>query len=334
MTGRVGSGGPRHGDGATPAARPAFNTKVESTMNGPSEFHYRLPGRAGGFRPGSHPGASFGAGQQFALHARLTDHPDPRRLDLRASLQSVRNEWLVRLHLQRVAVPVHVVVDVSASMRFGKQRSKLEVVADFVAALGYSAFRSGDRLGMAAFDARAREDLFVAPRHGRGGGEMMATMLRAAAAQSEAADTRSKLGGRRRAERNTNGAVGLARAVEHLAGRQALVFIVSDFHWPLDALPAVLDTLAHASVVPIVVWDEAELAPPSQGSLLAVHDAETGERRTMWLSARLRRQWEEAVRRRTSALRALFGARGLRLFEITGGFDADALSRYFVEGAA
>lgn len=149
-------------------------------MKEPREFHYRLPGRAGGFRPGSHPGSSFGAGQQFAMHARLVDHPDPRRLDLRASVQSVRGDWLVRLHLQRVAVPVQVVVDVSASMHFGKERSKLDVVADFVEALGFSAFRSGDRVGMTAFDTDEREDLFVPPRYGRGGAEIMSAMLRAA----------------------------------------------------------------------------------------------------------------------------------------------------------
>ncbi|TAM51744.1 MAG: DUF58 domain-containing protein [Paraburkholderia sp.] len=299
-------------------------------MNETREFHYRLPGRAGGFRPGSHPGTSFGAGQQFALHARLADHPDPRRVDLRASLQSVRGEWLVRLHLQRVAVPVHVVVDVSASMCFGKRRSKLEVVADFVAALGYSAFRSGDRAGMTAFDAQAREDLFVSPRHGRGSGDMMAAMLRAEAVLSR---TRGA-NGRRSGHGNASGINGLARAVEPLAAKQALVFIVSDFHWPLDGLPAVLDTLAHASVVPIVVWDEAELAPPPHGSLLAVHDAETGAQRTIWLSPRVRHQWEAAVSRRREELGSLFGVRGLRPFEIAGAFDADALSRYFIEGTA
>ncbi len=313
-----------------PAFMPGFATQARLTMSGPSEFHYRLPGRAGGFRPGSHPGSSFGAGQQFALHARLVDHPDPRRLDLRASLRSVRTEWLVRLNLQRVAVPVQVVVDVSASMCFGKRRPKLAVVADFVEALGYSAYRSGDRAGMAAFDTQAREDLFVSPRYGRGGGDMMAAMLRAAAVQCRSRGAN----GTRSANANANAVRGLARAVERFAGRQALVFIVSDFHWPLDGLPAVLDTLAHASVVPIIVWDEAELVPPSRGPLLAVHDAETGERRTIWLSSGVRRQWQEAVRRRRNALGALFAARGLRPFEVEGAFDADALSRYFIEAAA
>ena len=63
------------------------------------EFHYRLPMRAGGSRPGSHPGSSFGAGQEFAMHARLFDHPDPRRIDLRASMRAIPAEWLVRVTL-------------------------------------------------------------------------------------------------------------------------------------------------------------------------------------------------------------------------------------------
>lgn len=296
-------------------------------MNGPREFHYRLPVRANGVRPGSHPGASFGPGQEFAMHARLVDYPDPRRLDLRASVQSVRGEWLVRLHLQRVAVPVHVLVDVSASMCFGKSRPKLDVVAEFVEALGMSAFRSGDRVGMAAFDTAERDDLFVPARYGRGAGEAMAAMLRRtqvrqAALAAVAASARG------------DGARGLARAVAKLAGRGGLVFIVSDFHWSLDALPPILDMLLHAYVVPIVVWDEAELAPPDDGSLLAVHDLESGAKRTLWLSKRVRNQWRDAVAERRHALDGIFAKRAMKPFYLVGEFDPDALSRYFLEQSA
>ena len=248
------------------------------------------------------------------MHARLVDYPDPRRLDLRASVQSVRGEWLVRLSLQRVAVPVHAVVDVSSSMRFGAHRTKLDIVADFVEALGFSAFRSGDRVGMSAFDANERDDLFVPPRHGRGAGELMAGLLRAA-----------------RTGHDGTGARGLARALMPLAGRPGLVFIASDFHWPLDALPAVLDTLSRASVVPIVVWDAAELAPPDDGRLLDVHDVESGAHRTVWLSRRVRNAWREAVSRRRAEIETLFAKRCMRPFYLQGRFDGEALSRYFME---
>ena len=287
-------------------------------MNGTAEFHYRLPMRAGGFRPGSHPGSSFGAGHEFAMHGRLFDYPDPRRLDLRASLRAARSEWLVRVHLQRAAVPVQVVVDVSASMHFGTRQTKLQVAADFVEALGYSAFRVGDQLGMLAFDTRARDDLFMPARYGRGVGNLLATKLREST--SDAAG---------------NGSLaGLHRAASTLAGKQALVFLVSDFHWPLVELPAVLDLLVHACVVPMVVWDSAEIAPPRGGPLLAVNDAESAGQRTLWLRESVRERWREAVARRRAELSKIFGVRGMQPFYVESVFNPEAMSRYFLEAIA
>ncbi len=258
------------------------------------------------------------------MHGRLFDYPDPRRLDLRASVRAARSEWLVRVHLQRAAVPVQLLVDVSASMRFGARRTKLEVAADFVEALGYSAFRVGDPLGMLAFDERTRDDLFMPPRSGRGIGNLLATMLRETARHSASAVSSSGNG--------TTEA--LRRVASSIAGRQALVFLVSDFHWPLTALPAVLDPLVHAYVVPIVVWDAAEIAPPAGGPLLSVSDAESGKRRSVWLSASVRERWRERVARRRAELSQAFGKRAMQPFFMEGAFDPEAMSRYFLEAVA
>ncbi|MEC5404582.1 VWA domain-containing protein [Paraburkholderia sp. MPAMCS5] len=293
-------------------------------MNAIAEFHYRLPMRSSGLRPGSHPGSSFGFGQEFAMHGRLFDYPDPRRLDLRASVRAARSEWLVRVHLQRAAVPVQVLADVSASMHFGARQTKLQVAADFVEALGYSAFRVGDPLGMLAFDTRARHDLFMPARSGRGIGNLLAAMLRESESESESASGTA-----------SGGSVeALQRIASTLAGREALVFLVSDFHWPLAGLPAVLDLLMHACVVPIVVWDEAEIAPPEGGPLLALRDAESGARRTLWLRGSVRERWREGVARRRTELARMFGKRAMQPFYIENAFDPEAMSRYFLEAVA
>ncbi|MFS8979148.1 MxaS protein [Cupriavidus necator] len=286
----------------------------------PHEFHYRLPARAGGFRPGSHRGTSLGPGQEFTAHKRLLDNPDPRRLDLRASVRNLRQEWLVRVHRQRVSVPVHAVVDVSASMRFGARASKLDVAADFLEGLGHSAFRAGDPVGMLAFDASERTDLFVPARHSRGAGYAMSAMLRDSASDGTSA--------------RPGGAEGLAQAAQRLADRHGLVFLVSDFHWALEALDGVLDMLAQAYVVPIITWDPAETEPPPGNALLAVRDAETGHQRTLWLGKTLRARWRDAVAQRRARLDALFLARGLRPVYMQGSFEAEALSRYFIEAVA
>ena len=284
-------------------------------MSPPREFHYRLPDRVAGWRPGAHPATSLGAGQEFVSHMSLYERPDPRRLDLRASLRDLRGDWLVRVHRQRAGACVHAVVDVSASMGFGSHNTKLQVAADFVEALGQSAFRVGDALGMIAFDAAERTDLFVPPLVRRGMGEVMASMLRQCACAA-------------------GGFEGLADAVQRAAGRRGLVFLVSDFHWPLERLAAALDLLAHACVVPIVVWDPAEIEPPMPDAIAPLRDAESGVRRTLWVRPKLRGQWRDAVARRRLELARCLAAHAIRPFYVSGAFDAEAMSQYFLEAAA
>jgi hypothetical protein len=328
-------------------------------MDTPQEFHYRLPGRVSGQRPGSHPGSSIGAGQEFVSYMSLYDRPDPRRLDLRASLRGLNDDWLVRVNRQRAGASVRVIVDVSASMFFGSKRCKLHVAADFVEALGLSAFRVGDAVGMMAFDAAERTDLFVPARLSRGIGSLMGAALRevcdlggggepgstrgeAGGASGEAGSRRVGPGGATGASRApralspsapSHGRLtdGLEDAASRLAGQQGLVFLVSDFHWPLERLEVALDLMAHAGVVPVVVWDPAETQPPERNALASLRDAESGARRTLWLRPKLRRDWSRAVEQRRTEIDCFFAAHAIRPFYVEGTFDADALSRYFFE---
>ena len=323
-------------------------------MDTPQEFHYRLPGRVSGQRPGSHPGSSIGAGQEFVTHMSLYDRPDPRRLDLRASLRGFNDDWLVRVNRQRAGAAVRAIVDVSASMTFGGARPKLHVVADFVEALGLSAFRVGDAVGMMAFDESERADLFMPARVSRGMGSVMGAALRELCDAGDVADAastdaaRSVRGARgmhgawvsraalrprssRAAPRDIPLSDGLEDAASRLAGQQGLVFLISDFHWPLERLDVVLDLLAHAGVVPVIVWDPAETEPPSGNALASLRDAESGARRTLWLRPRLRQEWRQAVARRRAEIDSFFAAHSIRPFYVEGAFNADALSRYFFE---
>ena len=283
-------------------------------MSTVQEFRYRSPWRVGGQRVGSHAGTALGGGLEFVGHQSLYERPDARRLDLRASISRLPPDWLVRVNRERAAMTVRLLVDVSASMRFGAP-SKMAVVGSFVQALGHSAFRVGDAVGMAAFDARERPDLRIPGWRHRGMGDLLAAML---------LDSHGGAGS----------VAGLRDAAMVLAGGSGIVFLVSDFHWPLAGLPDVLDLLAPAYVVPLVVWDPAEVEPPARDGLAMLSDSESGGTRSFWLRPALRTRWRDAVARRRSELDHLFGARGLRPFYLQGRFDAQALSSHLFEGLA
>ena len=299
-------------------------------MDAPQEFHYRLPGRVSGQRPGSHPGSSIGAGQEFVSHVSLYDRPDPRRLDLRASLRGLKDEWLVRVNRQRAGASVRAIVDVSASMMFGGQRPKLHVVADFIEALGMSAFRVGDAVGLMAFDEAERPDLYIPARVSRGMGSLMGAALREVCG-AHASHSSNGASIAHQAHAYSRIADGLEDAASRLAGQQGLVFLVSDFHWPLERLDIALDLMAHAGVVPVIVWDPAETEPPTRDALASLRDAETGARRTIWLRPWLRKEWRRSVEQRRAEIDSFFAAHAIRPFYVEGAFDADALSRYFFE---
>jgi uncharacterized protein (DUF58 family) len=275
-------------------------------------FFYRIPGRSGTHRPGAHQASTNGAGHAFHSHARLFDLPDPRRLDVRASLRAGRGEWLVRAYRQRAAITLRLVVDVSASMQVGAPLRKLDIAARIAESAAHSAFGVGDTVGMLAFDAVHREDLYFPAVHRRGAGQQMR--------QSIAACNPGKTAG-----------CGLVETARQLAGRRELVFLVSDFHWPLGLMAEAMDMLSHAWVVPLVVWDQTELAPPPVDGFVTLRDAETGAATPVWVNARLRQRWAAQLASRRRALDALFGSRSLHPLYLDGGFDTAALSRYFLE---
>ena len=285
------------------ASRPRLNARMQ-------EFHYKVGWRARGQRQGFHASASQGSGMEFVGHAPLAGYGDPRRIDIRASLANPTGEWLVRLHRTRAALPVCVVLDLSASMGFAGVRRKLDVVRQFVASAGFSARRTGDAFGLIAADDSIREQVWLPLTHARSAAQTALARLEGVA--------------------TSHGSAGLLEALHWLPRNRALVFLVSDFHFPLDMLAQLLDGLAHHDVVPVVVWDEAEARRLPGFGLVELADPETGQRRTVLMRASLRRRWIEAVAQRRGALRDCFIAHRTRPFFVDGDFDADSLTRYFL----
>jgi len=87
-------------------------------------------------------------------------------------------------------------------------------------------------------------------------------------------------------------------------------------------------------VVPVVIWDAAEIHPPAHDGLAQLRDVESGAQRTLWMRPRMREKWLESTEARRTELNQLFASRGMRPFYVAGHFDGEAMSQYFFEVAA
>jgi hypothetical protein len=249
---------------------------------------------------------------EFHEHRRLVEHPDPRRLDLHASCRNPAGDFMVRVMRERRAAQVQVIADLSGSLSFAGVRRKMDVLADFVEAAALSAHQIGDAFGFIGADERVREDLRLPSTRARGAAALLAPRLRGFVPVARSA-------------------AGLEAAAAQIGRRPTLVFLVSDFHLPDALLEAVLASLARHMLVPVVLWDPGEFAWTARSGITAARDLETGRVRTLWLRPVLRQQLRAAFALRREALTACFRAHGLRPLFLQGGFDADRVTRHFLD---
>lgn len=275
-----------------------------------SEFHYRMPGRASGARPGTHRSRQAGEGQRFRQLAPFLAHPDPRRLDLRASLTDPFETWRVRLYEQRSAIPVYALADLSGSMDFRGAHPKITVLADFIIGLAASVHRSGDALGLVAAAEQICPEFCLPLSRLPGPAFRLAARLR-------------------RFHPRGTGCRGLIRAGSLLPARRCLVFLLSDFHWPLSQVRDILAGLSRHDVAPVVLWDEGEALPTGSG-IARLADLEGSGQRLMLLRPALRERLADNLRQRRERLVLLFRQFGREPLFLTQGFDADRVTRYFL----
>lgn len=274
------------------------------------EFHYRVGAPVLGHFPGHHRSSRGDSGFEFRGHASLLDAPDPRRLDLHASLRDPFGNWIVRVYTQRKSVPVVMVADVSASMGFEGVHRKLDVMADFTESLSWSTWRTGDSFGFIGCDDAVRADLLRPQTRVRGAGGIVAQKLRAMRPVGRSA-------------------AGLREAYRHLGRQRSLIFLVSDFHWPTAEIDAVLATFSNHELVPVVIWDAREFELGASRGLAQVVDPESGQRRVVWWRPALREKWARHHAERREELMQIFRARRLAPLMIEAGFKADDVTRHF-----
>jgi uncharacterized protein (DUF58 family) len=276
---------------------------------------YRVRWKSSALRPGAFRGVHSGGGDHIRASIPLHERADPRRLDLRATARDPFGGVWVREYEQNSALKVAVLADVSASMGYVGRYDKMEQLRRVATSIARTAWRNGDAFGFHAASETPRRELSLPARVNRGAADWIAGRLEAFVPAGRSAR-------------------GLIDTVPLLPRRRALVFLVSDFHWPRKDLPDLLRALTHHAVVPIVLWDPAEADAVHRHGIAVLRDLETGDRRFVWLRPRLVEALRARHRRRERELVEACRSAGSAPFFVRGRFDAALLTRYFAEAAA
>jgi uncharacterized protein (DUF58 family) len=109
---------------------------------------------------GAHKSPLAGFAVEFAGHREYVPGDDPKHVDWR--VYYTREKYFVKQYELETNFVCHLVLDVSASMRYGDGRAqKVLYAAQMAMALGYSIIRQSDKVSLFTFDDRVRG--FVSP---------------------------------------------------------------------------------------------------------------------------------------------------------------------------
>lgn len=168
---------------------------------------------------GAHKSPLSGFAVEFAGHREYVWGDDPKHVDWR--LYFTRDKYFIKQYEMETNFVCHLVLDGSASMRYGQERQqKLMYAAQMATMLGYSIVRQSDKVSLATFDEHVLG--FVPPSNS------MAQVVKMTQHLSDVQPVQKTR---------------MAECLTELAGRMGrreIVLIFSDFFTNLEALETAL----------------------------------------------------------------------------------------------
>jgi uncharacterized protein (DUF58 family) len=254
---------------------------------------------------------------------------DVRTIDWNVSARM--NEAFVKVFVEEREMTVMLVVDLSASERFGTRRAnKVRVASEVAALLAFSAIRNSDRVGLILSSNKIER--MVAPKKGeKHVMRVIREILGFEVDREPPKKTRDKKGAPMLGARTD--LKGALEALVGIARRRSIAFIVSDFYAQGYERALALAAAKH-DIIPVALVDPRDLELPDVG-LAAFEDLESGESILVDTGdARVRAHYADAMKKLALTRKQLFNKLGLDSVEIeTGGSFVSPLRDLFARRA-
>jgi uncharacterized protein (DUF58 family) len=277
------------------------------------KIHIRTGRTVNTLMAGQYKSVFRGTGMEFEEVREYTPGDDVKSIDWKVSARLGRP--FVKRYREERELIVMLLVDLSASGRFGTQESsKQEIAAETAAILAFNAIRNNDKVGAVLFTDQVER--YIPPK--KGSGHVWRVIKEIFAHQPQHTGT------------DISEAVGFLGRV---CRKRSVAFVISDFILPQGT--QVVDrqmrsTARKHELINILISDPGDFVLPP-GGIITAKDLESGTRIHLdAFHAKTRSAFEKRQLEAYHRIRDGFKTADLDCIEInTAGSAADALVRYF-----
>lgn len=236
---------------------------------------------------------ALGRGLIFKEHRIYAPGDDIRSIDWKVFART--DDLYVKTYEEERNLIVHLIVDYSASMNFGKPVTKFDYASMLGVGFAYLAMRENEKFQFSTFS----DDLEVfQPK--RGMGQLMAMI-----------DHLNSI--------KTKGQSKVKDAIQQyrkLIGSRAMIVLISDFLIPSDEINEALYMLGDHEIKIIQVLDTVEKELKLQGDF-KLKDSETGDKMLTHISPRLRMQYQGMLEDHSAKIQETCNKLGMKFHLIT-----------------
>ena len=282
---------------------------IESILQRVARIPLSVPSPARQARLGQHRSRQRGSGLDFDQIREYQPGESARKINWAATARRGGRTPLVNAYYEEKDLTVMILVDLSASMRFGSRRlSKQTLAAEISASLVYSALLAHDRIGLFGFS----EDgvCYLPPRQHRSYQRLIPASILQREAGLGPADWRTAVS-----------------RLERWAPKSTLMFILSDFLTDdAERLRGALQRLGQRhDAIALMLSDPLEQTLPVSAATIVSRDLETGALRSYRLTRSNQRRMAERNAARQHQLEQMF--RRLRMPYLSVSTDGDYIDR-------
>jgi len=244
---------------------------------------------------------ALGRGLIFKEHRIYAPGDDIRSIDWKVFART--DDLYVKTYEEERNLNVHIIVDYSASMNFGRQITKFDYASMLGVGFAYLAMKENEKFQFSTFS-----DSLSVFQPKRGMGQLMAMV-----------DHLNSI--------KTKGTSKVKDAIQQyrkLIGSRAMIVLISDFLIPIDEINKALYMLGDHEIKIIQVLDPVEKELKLQGDF-RLKDSETGAKMHTHIDPRLRMQYQKLLGDHSAQIEQTCNKLGMKFHQIitdTPIFDA------------